>query len=118
MKRNLLLFLNFLFIVLLSYSVPYNYQTKATMNLSLPYISFTVETYIAIIVISILAGILGYSCAAIRLEKKYKEMSCLYSKKADELSIQNEINSDDKQTLQRKIETLEIALEQALKNQN
>ena len=50
------------------------------------------------------------------LGQRYKDQIEFYARKNEKLSQQNEIDTDDKEALQRKIATLEIALENALKN--
>ena len=47
---------------------------------------------------------------------RYKEQLEFYTRKTEKLSVQNEIDTDDKEALQRKIASLEIALDNALKN--
>lgn len=50
------------------------------------------------------------------LGSRYKDQIEFYARKNEKLSQQNEIDTDDKEALQRKIATLEIALNNALKN--
>lgn len=62
------------------------------------------------------AGIISGIVAAFGISGKYKEQLEFYARKSEKLAQQNEIDSDDKEALQRKIATLEIALQNALKN--
>ena len=63
--------------------------------------------------------LLGTFCGfvyAFVLGMRYRDQIEFYARKTEKLSQQNEIDSDDKEALQRKIASLEIALDQALKN--
>ena len=54
----------------------------------------------------------------IGLGTKYREQLEFFARRSEKLAQQNEIDTDDKEALQRKIATLEIALQNALKNKS
>lgn len=61
-------------------------------------------------------GVISGMAASFGISGKYKEQLEFYARKSEKLAQQNEIDTDDKEALQRKIATLEIALQNALKN--
>lgn len=72
----------------------------------------TIFVLLLIFVFGVFAGFV-YSFI---LGARYKDQIEFYARKTEKLSQQNEIDSDDKEALQRKIASLEIALDNALKN--
>ena len=77
-----------------------------------------VLTTSSIIMASYMFGILTGAMQAIVNKNSYQSQIEFYARKNEKLSQQNEIDTDDKEALQRKIATLEIALQNALKNKN
>lgn len=116
-KFFLLILIEFVFFVAVMYCLIVNYKTDtacqftATMNGM--YVSVKTST---IIFIMWLAGVFSGFVYAISLSNRYRDQIEFYARKTEKLSQQNEIDSDDKEALQRKIASLEIALDKALKN--
>ncbi len=75
------------------------------------------HTYIVVITAYILGKISGIACS-LSFGGRYREQLEFYARKNEKLAQQNEIDTDDKEALQRKIAALEIALDNALKNKN
>ncbi len=69
-----------------------------------------------VILISYITGLFSGIVYSIELGGRYKDQIEFYARKNEKLSQQSEIDTDDKEVLQRKIATLEIALDNALKN--
>ncbi len=61
-----------------------------------------------------LVGLISGSLFSVFAGNKYKDQLEFYARRSEKLSQQNEIEVDDKEALQRKIASLEIALEKAL----
>lgn len=105
-----------LFIIILA-AIVFNYKANTTSNVAVSIngtvvILSTFFVIIGVYIIGIFSGIV-YSFV---LGARYKDQIEFYARKAEKLSQQNEIDTDDKEALQRKIATLEIALNNALKN--
>lgn len=77
------------------------------------YISINTST---VIIVMWFLGVFSGFVYAFTLSNRYRDQIEFYARKTEKLSQQNEIHSDDKEALQRKIASLEIALENALKN--
>ena len=75
----------------------------------------SVNTY-TVILLMWFFGVFSGFVYALTLSNRYRDQIEFYARKTEKLSQQNEIDSDDKEALQRKIASLEIALENALKN--
>lgn len=71
-----------------------------------------------IIIVSYFFGLFSGFIYSIELGGRYKDQIEFYARKNEKLSQQSEIDTDDKEVLQRKIATLEIALDNALKNKD
>ena len=102
----------------LLYFLIVNYMQKTTAGVSVSVDSegFVVVSTCVIIFISYLIGVFSGFVYSIVLGQRYKDQLEFYARKNEKLAVQNEIDSDDKEALQRKIATLEIALNNALKN--
>lgn len=75
----------------------------------------SVNTSTVILLMWFLGAFSGFVYAK-TLSNRYRDQIEFYARKTEKLAQQNEIDSDDKEALQRKIASLEIALENALKN--
>ena len=64
------------------------------------------------------AGLFAGALGSLINKGAYRSQIEFYSRKNEKLQQQNEIDTDDKEVLQRKIAALEIALDNALKNKN
>lgn len=117
MKKYIFMTIETLLFVLLTFSVILNYKagTSAQFAVSFDGKIVLISTF-TVVIVSYFIGILSGIAYAAVLGDKYKDKIEFYSRKNEKLSQQNEIDSDDKEALQRKIATLEIALENALKN--
>lgn len=105
-----------LFLIILAAAL-FNYKANTTANVAVALNGTVVvlSTFFVIIgayIVGMFSGIV-YSCV---LGSRYKDQIEFYARKNEKLSQQNEIDTDDKEALQRKIATLEIALNNALKN--
>lgn len=76
-----------------------------------------VSTSIAVIT-AYFTGLITGIMQSIVNKSVYRNQIEFYARKNEKLSQQNEIDTDDKEALERKIATLEIALQNALKNKN
>ncbi len=77
------------------------------------------ETSTAFVIIAAyIAGILTGLMQSIVNKSFYRNQIEFYARKNEKLAQQNEIDTDDKEALERKIAALEIALQNALKNKN
>ncbi len=115
-KMVLVIFETILFTLVL-FALATNIQAKTT---SLFAISFDGETVVLstffVLLIAYFVGIFSGFVYSVVLGQRYKDQIEFYARKNEKLSVQNEIDTDDKEALQRKIATLEIALENALKS--
>jgi hypothetical protein len=75
-----------------------------------------VSTFFVILIPYLIGVFSGFVFSGI-WGKRYKDQIEFYARKNEKLAVQNEIDTDDKEALQRKIASLEIALQNALKNQ-
>ena len=102
----------------LLYFIIVNYLQKTTAGLTVANDSsgYIVVSTFVVILISYLIGVFTGFVYSVVLGQRYKDQIEFYARKNEKLSQQNEIDTDDKEALQRKIATLEIALNNALKN--
>lgn len=94
-----------------------NLQFKTTSSLT---VSFSGETVVLgtffVLLLAYIIGVFSGFVYSFVLGARYKDQIEFYARKTEKLSQQNEIDTDDKEALQRKIASLEIALDNALKN--
>ncbi len=76
-----------------------------------------VNTWLLLLITYIFGKVSGILCS-LNIGVKYREQLEFFVRKTEKLSQQNEIDTDDKEALQRKIASLEIALDKALKNKS
>lgn len=94
-----------------------NYSANSTAQLAISFDGkIVVLSTFFIILFTYLIGIFSGFVYSVVLGMRYKDQIEFYARKNEKLSQQSEIDSDDKEALQRKIATLEIALNNALKN--
>lgn len=116
MKRFFLMLIEFVLFCGLIYLCWVNYNANTTMEINLGlknYASINTKTYIVILA-TWFVGLLSGTVSSSKTIEKYKDMIRSYSKRTDELSMQNESDYDEKEAMKRKITALEIALEKAL----
>ncbi len=106
-----ILFILFLYLIIINYNIKTTSQFAISMNNGVVELS-TFFVVIGIYVFGILSGFV-YSMV---LGSRYKDQIEFYARKTEKLSVQNEIDTDEREALQRKIASLEIALDNALKN--
>lgn len=106
----------FCIILFLAY-INYKTNTTSQMSISLDGTIVILNTFFVIIGIYVFGIFSGFVYSFV-LGQRYKDQIEFYARKNEKLSQQNEIDSDDKEALQRKIATLEIALENALKKKD
>ena len=104
----------------LLYFLIVNFINKTTSGFTVTFDNsgYVVVSTFAVILISYLVGTFSGFVYSVALGRRYKDQIEFYARKNEKLAVQNEIDTDDKEALQRKIASLEIALENALKNQN
>lgn len=97
-----------------------NFMNKTTsgFTVTLDNSGYVVVSTFLVILLSYLVGGFSGFVYSIVLGQRYKDQIEFYARKNEKLAVQNEIDTDDKEALQRKIASLEIALQNALKNQN
>ena len=93
-------------------------KTTAGLTVSTDTSGYLVVSTFVVILISYLIGVFSGFVYSFVLGQRYKDQIEFYARKNEKLSQQNEIDTDDKEALQRKIATLEIALNNALKNKD
>ena len=98
--------------------VNYMQKTTAGVTLTTDNTGFVVVSTFVVILIAYLIGVFSGFVYSIVLGQRYKDQIEFYARKNEKLAVQNEIDTDDKEALQRKIATLEIALNNALKNKD
>lgn len=111
---NLILLFAFLYIA----GVNFFAKTTSIFTLTLDKDSYSVISTFVLISVSFGIGAFAGILYSFGLWQRLREQLEFYARKNEKLSQQNEIDTDDKETLQRKIATLEIALENALKKGN
>ncbi len=118
MKKNIFLTtLEFILFLIILYALIVNFRVNTTSQ-------FSVSTDGTIVILSTffvilgayLFGVFSGFVYSVVLGFRYKDKIEFYARKTEKLSQQNEIDTDDKEALQRKIAALEIALDNALKN--
>lgn len=118
MKKTIILMIteSILFAILI-YILLVNYQAHTTVqfSLSLKGDYVVLNTFFVVFLIYLFGIFSGFVYSFI-LGARYRDQIEFYARKTEKLSQQNEIDSDDKEALQRKIASLEIALDNALKN--
>ena len=98
--------------------VNYMQKTTAGVTLTADNTGYVVVSTFVVILIAYLIGVFSGFVYSIVLGQRYKDQIEFYARKNEKLAVQNEIDTDDKEALQRKIATLEIALNNALKNKD
>ena len=94
-----------------------NFNAKTTSQFAASFDgTYVIISTFCIIITAYLFGLFSGFVYSIVLGNRYKDQIEFYARKNEKLSQQNEIDTDDKEVLQRKIATLEIALDNALKN--
>ena len=95
-----------------------NYMNKTTRGFTVTFDNsgYVVVSTFVVILVSYLIGTFSGFVYSIALGKRYKYQIEFYARKNEKLAVQNEIDTDDKEALQRKIASLEIALKNALEN--
>ncbi|MCD7780863.1 MAG: hypothetical protein LUH05_09360 [Candidatus Gastranaerophilales bacterium] len=118
MKKNIfytvidaILFLLILYVLIVNYKL----NTASRFGIAFDGTIVNLSTFFVILLIYIFGAFSGFVYSAV-LGLRYKDQIEFYARKNEKLSQQNEIDTDDKEALQRKIATLEIALDNALKN--
>ena len=107
-----------LFIIMLC-AVILNFNAGTTSQFSVSLTgNYLVLNTMFVVLLFYLIGLFSGFAYSIVLGERYKSQISFYARKNEKLSQQNEIDSDDKEVLQRKIASLEIALDNALKNKN
>ena len=118
MKKNILLvsFETILFAIIVLAAIV-NFKANTTSQFAVSFDrTYTVVSTFFVIIAFYLFGLFSGFIYSIVLGTRYKDQIEFYARKNEKLSQQNEIDTDDKEVLQRKIATLEIALDNALKN--
>lgn len=111
MTIETILFLIFLYLVIVNWGV------KTTSDFAIAYNNATVQLSTFFVVIGIyFFGVFSGVVYSFVLGSRYKDQIEFYARKNEKLSVQNEIDTDEREALQRKIASLEIALNNALKN--
>ena len=120
MKKNLLFtgIETILFIIIL-YVLVVNYKLAATSQLGISFDGATVVLSTFFVILAAYSfGVFSGFVYSMVLGARYKDQIEFYARKNEKLAQQNEIDTDDKEALQRKIASLEIALNNALKNKD
>jgi hypothetical protein len=118
MKKNIFLTLieTILFVIIIIYAF-INYRTNTTAQFAVNFDgTLVILSTFFVIIGSYLFGLFSGFVYSLVLGQRYKDQIEFYARKNEKLSQQSEIDTDDKEVLQRKIATLEIALDNALKN--
>ncbi len=95
-----------------------NFLTKTTagFNVTADGSGYIVLSTFFVLLLGYLLGLISGILYSFVLGARYKDQLEFYARKNEKLSQQNEIDSDEREALQRKIASLEIALDNALKN--
>ena len=121
MKSKLVLIsLEVLLCCVLHYFLIANYMIKTTSGFTVTFDNsgYIVVSTFAVILVSYLIGAFSGFLYSVVLGQRYKDQIEFYARKNEKLAVQNEIDADDREALQRKIASLEIALNNALNNKN
>ena len=118
MKKNIFLItIETIFFVMVILVAIANYKAHTTSQLAVSFDgSFILVNTLLVVILAYIAGLFSGCVYSLVLGTRYKDQIEFYARKNEKLSQQNEIDTDDKEVLQRKIATLEIALDNALKN--
>lgn len=117
MKKTVLITVETILFIIVVSAVMLNIKTNTTTQLAVSLDgSIMMFSTFSTIIVCYFAGIISGLTYSTVLGSRYKDMIEFYSRKNEKLSQQNEADTDDKEALQRKIATLEIALQNALKN--
>lgn len=106
-----------IFFVIMLYLFIANYKINAACHFAASFSGdyAVVNTSTVILLMYLIGSVSGFLYSVV-LSNRYRDQIEFYARKNEKLSQQNEIDSDDKEALQRKIASLEIALDNALKN--
>lgn len=96
--------------------VNYMQKTTAGIAVSVDNTGYVVVSTCVVMFAAYLIGVFSGFVYSFVIGQRYKDQIEFYARKNERLAVQNEIDTDDKEALQRKIATLEIALNNALKN--
>ncbi len=118
MKNKIIFLIEFIIFCAVIYFAAVNYASRTTagFNITAASNSYVVLNTFFIIISAYLAGLISGSVHSFLIGSKYREQLEFYARKNEKLAVQNEIDTDDREALQRKIASLEIALDNALKN--
>ncbi len=97
--------------------INWHFKTASQFSMNIDGNIFIINTWLFVLITYITGKISGILCS-LNIGLKYREQLEFYARKTEKLSQQSEIDTDDKEALQRKIASLEIALDNALKNKN
>jgi len=115
MKKYVLNAIPYLMAAIVIYAALVNIGNTAVIKFSpnIPAIAFNTAHLILIVY---LFGLLTCRVQSFINKGEYKNRIEFYARRNEKLAQQNEIDADDKEAMQRKIASLEIALDKALKN--
>ena len=109
---EIILFLGVIYLAIINYLA----KTTSVLNISTAQdASVQLSTFCLILLVYFIGCLSGF-VNSLCVDKKYKDQIAFYARRTEKLSQQNEIDTDDKEALQRKIASLEIALNNALQN--
>ena len=115
-KISIIVFESILFLIIMLAALV-NLQGKTTAQFAASFDgTYVIVSTFFVIIMAYLFGLFSGFVYSLVLGSRYKDQIEFYARKNEKLSQQNEIDTDDKEVLQRKIATLEIALDNALKN--
>lgn len=109
---EIILFLCVIYLAVINYFS----KTSSVINVSMAQDSTVQISTLCLILLFYFVGCLSGFVNSLSVDKKYKDQIAFYARRTEKLSQQNEIDTDDKEALQRKIASLEIALNNALQN--
>ncbi len=116
-KNLIMLSVEIVLIAILAYIIIQTNTISETVNIPLPYLKTTYTYNVSIVVIiAYFIGLFAGLLHSVVSTSKYKNKIKQYEKRHEKLSLQNETDTDDIETLKRKINSLEIALQNALNN--
>ena len=114
MKKHAFSIINIIFFLVVLYFSYININQFSYVSFSKNSDALQISTSILIFICYFIGLIFGI-IQSIASKNIYKNQIEFYARKNEKLSQQNEIDSDDKEALERKIAALEIALKNALK---
>lgn len=109
---EIILFLGVIYFSIVNYFA----KTTSVFNVSFTQNASVELSTFCLILLVYFVGCLSGFVNSLSVDKKYKDQIAFYARRTEKLSQQNEIDNDDKEALQRKIASLEIALNNALQN--